>query len=66
MKPKFPVSAEFRSDNIKCDAMNVEIVVEADFNDHHRFWKLSYLDGLTGKLRDINELYIDVVPDGEI
>lgn len=66
MKPKFPVSAEFRSDNIKGDVMNVEIVVEADLNDHHRPWKLSYLDGLTGKLRDINELYIDVVPDGEI
>ena len=63
MKPKFPVSAEFRSDNIKGDVMNVEIVVEADLNDHHRPWKLSYLDGLTGKPRDINELYIDGVPD---
>lgn len=63
MKPKFSVSSEFQSENIKGDIMNVEIVVEAYINDHHRPWKLYYLDGMTGKLRDINELYIDVVPD---
>ena len=48
------------------EEMFVEVVVEADLKDPAAPWKMYYDDGLSGELRDIDELYVDGVPDGEI
>ena len=48
------------------EEMFVEVVDEADLEDPGAPWKMYYDDGLSGELRDIDELYIDGVPDGMI
>ncbi len=50
----------------RSEAFNIEVVVEADLEDPSKPWKMYYDDGLSGELRDIDELYIDGVPDGMI
>ena len=64
MIPKF--IPEDKQEGIKSEIMNVEVIVEAEPKDPAKPWKMYYLDGLAGKPRDIDELYIDGVPDGEI
>ena len=50
----------------RTEVFYVEVVVEADHINPAAPWKMYYDDGLSGELRDIDELYVDGIPAGEI